>query len=393
MITKYKNLINSLIAHRLTSQVRELYLSTLILGFAVSAVNIFEPVFLYLIFISRYGLTETLRFILFFYLAVYVIYFFCIPLGAKFAKRFGYEHSIAVSSVFTIFYYLALFGISKSFWLIMPAVIFYVLSKMFYWPAYHSDFARYSSDGERGREICNLNVLISVVYIFGPIIGGFLIKFYGFGILFFFASVLILLSNAPMLITKEKFTPTAFAYKEAFKNLFDKQKRKYFLAHLGFGEELIALVIWPIFIFVVLNDFFALGVLAAISTAVTMFIFLYIGRLADKSNRRFLIRYGAIFYFFSWLFRLLSRSIFGVFLIDAYARVAKQAIATPVTTKTYEKAQDGSVMSAVTFFEMSLVLGKIIAMVVALVLLQFFVPGWNAMFILAGLMTLFYLLF
>ena len=104
-----KRLLTSFFAHRLTRQVKELYSSTLILNFAVSTVTIFEPVFLYNIFIKLFSLKNTLELVLGFYLIIYLIYFFCIPLGARFAKRVGYENSIAFSTIFQISLYLFLF--------------------------------------------------------------------------------------------------------------------------------------------------------------------------------------------------------------------------------------------------------------------------------------------
>lgn len=393
MISKYKLLINSFFAHRLASEVKELYSSVMILDFAISAVNIFEPVFLYLIFIEKYGISTTLKFILAFYFAVYIIYFFCIPLGAKFAKKFGYEHAIATSSIFTILFYWSLFNAAHWPWLIGVAVLMYVAQKTLYWPAYHSDFARHAANGEQGREISNLMVMLSAVYIIGPIVGGLILKFYGFGALFILVAILIVVSNIPMLITKEEFVPSPFSYKDAMRRVFSRENRRKLLAHLGFGEELIYLVIWPVFIYVVVNDFLELGFLTAISIAVTMAVYLFIGRLADKKDRRVMLRFGAIFNFFGWLFRLMARGITGVFLIDSYSRISKQIIVVPFVAQTYEQAQDSSVMNTIVFFEMALVLGKIVAIIGALILLQFFVPGWNVLFILGGVMTLFYLWF
>ncbi|MEK7072307.1 MAG: hypothetical protein AAB969_01940, partial [Patescibacteria group bacterium] len=146
-----KNILSSFFAHKLTQQVRELYSSTLILNFAISAVTIFEPIFIYLLFIDKYGLSKTLQLVLFFYLGVYLLYFLILPFGAKFARRFGFEHSIAVSTIFTASFYLSLFASSYDISWIFVSIIAYALWKMFYWPAYHSDFAYFSADGEQGR--------------------------------------------------------------------------------------------------------------------------------------------------------------------------------------------------------------------------------------------------
>lgn len=387
------NILISFFAHKLTYQVKELYSSTLILNFAISMVTIFEPVFIYLLFIDKYGLSKTLQLVMFFYLGVYVLYFLLLPLGAKFARQYGFEHSIAVSTVFTALFYLSLYLASFNINFIFVAIVAYALWKMFYWPAYHSDFALFSADGEHGRAISNLLILESVVYIFGPLVGGFILQFSNFSVLFIVASILMLLSNIPMLITKEKFEPAHFSYFASFTRLFKRENLKKLLSLIGFGEELIALTIWPIFIYVVINNYLGLGIMTSASIFVTTIIFLYIGRVTDKGDSRWLLKFGVVLYFFSWLLKIMTRNIFGIFVIDAYSRTAKQTVAIPLTALTYEKAHDTSIMKTILFFEMSLVLGKIIAIILAVILLQFFTPGWNAVFIMASLMTLLYLLF
>jgi len=388
-----KRLLTSFFAHRLTRQVKELYSSTLILNFAVSTVTIFEPVFLYLLFIDKYGLTKTLQLVMWFYLGVYIIYFLVLPLGAKFARRFGYEHSIAISTIFTAWFYLSLFGAAQNISFIFASIIIYALWKMFYWPAYHCDFAHFSAQGEQGRQISNLLVLESVIFILGPLFGGLILKFFGFNVLFILAALLMILSNVPMLLTKEKFEPADFSYSRAYRRLFSQANRRKMFSLLGFGEELIVLTIWPIFIYVAVKDFLGLGVITSISVLVTTIVFLYIGRVTDKGDGRWLLKYGVIFYFFSWLLRLIVRGLAGVFLVDVYSRIAKQSVAIPLTAITYKEAQDTSIIKTVLFFEMSLVLGKIIAGALAIILLQFFIPGWNSLFIMSALISLLYLLF
>ena len=328
-----------------------------------------------------------------FYLGVYIIYFFILPLGAKFARQFGYEHSIAISTVFTALFYLSLFGAAQNIYFIFASIIIYALWKMFYWPAYHCDFAHFSAQGEQGRQISNLLVLESAVFILGPLFGGLILEFFGFNILFILAALLMILSNVPMLITKEQFEPSSFSYIRAYRRLFRKANRRKMLSLLGFGEELIVLTIWPIFIYMTVKDFLGLGVITSISILVTTIIFLYIGRATDKGDGKWLLRYGVIFYFFSWLLRLITRGVAGVFLVDAYSRLAKQSVAIPLTAITYKDAQNTSIIKTVLFFEMSLVLGKIITCVLAIILLQFFMPGWNSLFIMSALISLLYLLF
>lgn len=390
---KIKSIIVSFLPCHMRRQVRELYSATIILNFAIAMVSIFEPVFLFTLFIKKYDLSTTLSFILLFYLAVYLAYLFCVPLGAKFARKFGYEISIAIGCVFTALFYFCLFASSQYIGLIFIAIILYVLWKMFYWPAYHGDFAKYSVDGEQGREIGNLTILEALVYVAGPVVGGLILQFYGFKALFIVAAIVMILSNIPMLLTKEKLSPQPFDYWGAFRRLFARENRRKFMSLLGFGEEFVVLIIWPIFMFVIIKDYLDLGVITAVSTLVTLLIYLYIGKLTDKKGHGVLLRVGEVAYFFVWMLRSVASSVGGILLLDTTSRLSKQAIAVPLTATTYERAQDNSIMDEVTFFEMSLVVGKIIAMVLCLVLVALFTPAWSAMFILAGVMSLFYLLF
>ena len=387
------NLLSSFFAHRLTRQVKELYASSIILDFALCMVALFEPVFLYGFFSKNNDLEHTLELIILFYLLVYIPYFFLVPFGAKFARRFGYEYSIALATPFMVLLYFLLFSANHFAPAVWLAVIPYVIAKLLYWPAYHSNFAKFSSRGEQGREISNLYVLLNIVYVISPLVGGLLLQLFGFKVLFAVAAVLILVSNIPMLITKEKFESKPFSYRDAFKRVFTRENRRSLLANIGFGEEWIVLIIWPIFVFLIVKDYLNLGIFSAISTFVSMIVLLFVGRLTDKSGSKQLVRNGTVFYFFSWLLKLVTRIPFGVLLLDIWSRVSKDSLAVPITTVNYKNAKDGSVMNSIIFFEMSLVLGKIAAMFVCFIALQFIAPGWNTIFIVGAMFTLFYLFY
>ena len=57
---------------------------------------------------------------------------------------------------------------------------------------------------------------------------------------------------------------------------------------------------------------------------------------------------------------------------------------------TYQRANETSVMKTVVFFEMSLVVGKILAIVLGILALRYIGNSYGALFVLAGLMTLLY---
>jgi MFS family permease len=372
-------------ADGLSRQVKELFWSTAILDFAAYAVGIFEPIYLYTLgfSISR---------IILFYLAIYALYFLIVPLGGKIARTQGYEHSILYSTPFLVLYYLSLFAIPYHHFFIASAIIALALQKMLYWPGYHADFARFGEDGRRGREISNLAVLDSLVAILGPAFGGVIIATAGFKVLFIIVSFLILVSNIPLLTTGEVFVPVQFSYKDAFRRLVRRDNRRRLFTYFGYGEELVAGLLWPVFIFLIIKGYASVGFLISASILLTTILTLYVGRIADMESRHGVLKVGVIFTFFTWLLRILVVSGVGVFMADSLYRISRGTIGVPLMILTYERAKKTSVMKSIIFFQMALALGKLIIGVAALILLFFFPNSWTAIFVLAAVVTLLYAL-
>lgn len=381
-----KNFFLGLLPQRMNRQVREIFVSTILVNFALAMVMIFEPIYLYQI---GYSLQK----IMFFYLLVYAIYILIMPLGAKFARARGYEWGIFWGSCFFALFYLALFFITKFEWLFYVAPLIFAVQKMFYWPAYHAGFAKFSDVTEEGREVGALSISTSLVYILGPAFAGFIISNWGYGDLFVIASLIFLLSNLPTLITKEKFRYKDFSYLQAYKDLLSKENRRAFFAYLGFGEELVVLVLWPISISLIVTNILDLGLIVALATFITMLITLYIGKLSDSRYKKSVLNLGSAFYAFAWFIRIFVVNQIGVFLVDTMSRLAKNIIMVPLTSITYERAKKKSVMSSVVFFEMSLAIGKLLAILLIYFALFFIsdeILAFKLTFILAGFMALLY---
>ncbi|MBT6690950.1 MFS transporter [Candidatus Parcubacteria bacterium] len=386
--------IKSFLPHHMKRQVKELFISTTLVNLALALVMIFEPIYLYQI---GYSLQK----IMFFYLIAYFLYFILMPLGGKFARRKGYEIGMLIGTFLFIAYYTGLFLIGQHDWLFYVAPIFLALQKTFYWPAYHADFARFSDATEEGREVSAMNVASSLVYIVGPAAAGFIIFTWGYGTLFVIASILFVGSNISTLATKEKFTPRDFSYKKVYSNLFSKKNRSDFFAYLGYGEELILMVVWPVFISIIIIDVFNLGLIVALATLITTLVTLYIGKLSDSRNKRKILSLGSTFYSLAWFIRIFITNTVGVFFVDTMSKLGKNTISIPLMAITYEKAKDvrqserSHIMNSIVFFEMSLVAGKLVA-ILAIYLAMFFITdevfAFKLTFILAGSMSLLYML-
>lgn len=353
------------------------------LNFALAAGMLFEPIYLYTI---GFSISQ----IMLYFLAVYVLYFFLMPLGGRFVKERGFEKGIIVGSLFLILYFIFLFNIPRSWIFVGLAIFALAFQKMFFWPGYHADFAFFSKAGERGREISVIAILDALSYVLGPIFGGVLIASLGFFGLFMVMCVMIAFSVIPLLTTKEVFKPSTLSYREPYRALAAKENRCYLLGYAGFGEELVALTVWPIFIYLTFENFVSTGAAITISTLITSLVILYVGRLTDQYNSKNVLRFSSVLLTLAWVIRLFVRGAGGVVFADFFSRTTKYLFALPFFSGLYRHATETSVVRTVIFFEMALTVGKIIAAALLAVIFYYVPNAWNAAFGLAAAFSLLY---
>ena len=206
---------------------------------------------------------------------------------------------------------------------VLLAILALAIQKSVFWPSYHADFAFFSQSGERGREIGNIIALDSLLTILGaggqrP--GGCAVGFPG---LFALLCIVVILSNVPFFFAKEQFTPSDLSYTAAYRALLAKENRRYFFGYLGFGEELIVMTVWPIFVYLTFNNVFSTGFVAAVSTLITSLVLLYVGRASDLRDRKGILRIGSVFTILAWLMRIVARGGGACFWSTFFAHVQK----------------------------------------------------------------------
>ncbi|MCK5084828.1 MAG: MFS transporter [Candidatus Pacebacteria bacterium] len=386
--------IDHYLKHNLRNEISELYISVAIKNFAFSMIAIFEPVYLYKLY-------DSLSIVFFYYLVSYIIYFFAVPFGAKAAAKYGFEHCIFYSIPFAILYFLALSQLPSYGFLVVFAIIFLVFYKVLFWPSYHTDFAHYSSKGYKGRELGILSLISTVVTIIGPVIGGIILSKFGFETLFMVVSIISLISAIPLFITREKFEPHIFSYKKAFQRFlkpYNQYKRKNSIAYFGYGEEMIAAIAWPIFVFLLIEKFYLIGLLMSIVILLASISCLYVGKLSDtleKKGRRKLFFSSTIFYALTWFLRPFAGNWLGILLVDFVSKGLRPGIYYPLLTFVYTGGGNNrGFLKYTIFYEMSLTLGKTLVIFVALILAlcldgsDFF---WFVLFGFTGLWTLIFL--
>lgn len=309
---------------------------------------------------------------------------------AKITSRIGYKHSIFISNIFYIAYWITLYLIGSFGLLFFIAPLFFALQKSFFWPAYNADIALGSVKQQTGREIGALFSEIELISIAGPLLGGLVSNTLGFAALFGLSSIFMLVSVIPLFKSPDIYNKHEFSFRN-FAKVFLKHPWNFF-GYWGYAEDLILMSLWPIFIFITVGYFFGVGVLTTISSLIATILMLYVGSLTDKMQKRPLIQLSSIFYGLTWVFRFFAETIPVLLAFDTLHKFGKASVNIPMVSLTYEIAANKGreqALAYTVFYEFSLAVGKIFTALTAIAILAY--TGSIALvFIFAGLMTLLY---
>ncbi|MFH1682876.1 MAG: MFS transporter [Candidatus Woesearchaeota archaeon] len=362
-------------------EMTEIYISVAIRTFALKLLALFVPLYLYV------ELEYSLQVALGFYIVYAVIFAMATPFAAKVAARIGLKHSILLSVPFYLIFYLLLYTLERySLPVFLPAV-FFGLGSAFFWISFHMEFARSSDSKHRGEQVGKREAIVLFTGLLGPLLGGLLIDYFSFGVAFIAASVLLFFSALFLFLSEEVHVPFHLSFREMFK--WDYLRNGVVFMCRGIWETA-AWVLWPMFVFFILNDYTSLGILGSVTGAVSSLMFLFVGKTADKFSRRKLMAGGLSFDAITWFFRHLMFNTAQIFGVTILSVLSYAFVEVPMGAMDYDKAQKKK-EQMVEFFiwrEWFICLGRILVLLVVLLTGKFMYG-----FILVGISNLGYLLF
>ena len=375
--------------HHIDKEIVQLYSSHTIRRFTLALICIFEPIYLFIHFNHSFSK------ILLFYAAISLIYGLFVPFGAKIMAKLGLKKAMLWSVPFIFLYYLVLWQINSFFLLIFLAIILRVIYGLFYWPAYHTDVARFSKRKTRGEQMSVATIVYSIVSVIAPFLGGLIIFKFGFPVLFIIVLILLFVSAVPLLFSKEIREVYTDSYERAFKQILSKKARRDSIAFGAFGFDAgVSMFIWPIFMFVLVINYELMGIITSGALFLSLLFALYIGELADVKRKK-LLRIGSIITAIAWFFKTFIRTPLDAFLAHTAYRFAVTSSGIPFQAIMYDKAsEDGKVLDRyIVFREMAHNLGRAI-MFIALAIIFFFVSVDKIylVFPLAAVFALFFML-
>ena len=164
--------------------------------------------------------------------------------------------------------------------------------------------------------------------------------------------------------------------------MFTKKYRRINLAFAADGAEgAIAIVVWPLFIYEILNgNYAAIGALSTVVIGLTVVLQLATGRYIDKRfAKEKVFRFGTVLYAFGWVFKMFIATAFQIFIIDVYHRATGIFARTAFGTLMYDfMSKEGHYVDEYTVLrEMAINMGRVVILALIIVMSWYFSLTWT----------------
>jgi len=255
-----------------------LYTSQLLIGAANSFVNLFVYLFLYI----ELGLPLWLVILL--YAAQPTIYGLFLHFGFKLTLFFGIKKAFSIGAVLNAVAITFLLFAENNHWLIIPFILLTTLYWLLLEPASSIDNVLFTQKKSRARQDSLYRAAGLGIKALIPLISGFLIVYFGFYVPFIIAIILSILAAIPILFSKDIHdVGKGYSMKSNIKFFKSYKNKREFIAHVADGLKTGNVeLFWPIFIFIFIPSYIALGAITTVIILVSIVLTLYLGQVIDK---------------------------------------------------------------------------------------------------------------
>ncbi|MCK5081196.1 MAG: MFS transporter, partial [Candidatus Moranbacteria bacterium] len=271
------------LSKRFPKGLKALFANYIIIDLASGLFAVFLPIFLYEF------LNKDLQAVFIYYLLGYLLTLLIIIMGSQKLNKFGFRRALKASTFFAVFFYASLYFLNHDNleYLIPFSIVFLAIRRFLYWIPYNIDFAKFADSQDRGKTMGLLEIILSITGVVTPLVAGFIIVKFGFNALFLLGVIIFIISYFPLISlprTKEKFSWNAL---KTIEKILDKKNRTTVLIFFAEGaESIIFFIIWPIFVFQILQgNYLQVGFISTATVVVVVVAQFFVGKKADGTKK------------------------------------------------------------------------------------------------------------
>ena len=182
----------------------------------------------------------------------------------------------------------------------------------------------------------------------------------------------LLFSAIFLFASKEKHVP----YKFSISSVWSKKYWRNAAFYTYRGMWVMANgVIWPLFMFIILKDYFSLGILGSFAGATTALLMFSVGKISDKVGKRKIIFWAVPFESLSWLVRGLVGSFTGFLGISLFQSLTYGVMSAPIGALEYDRVK-GNEVEYFICREIFICLGRVLVLSLVLLTGNFVSSFW-----------------
>ncbi len=340
-------------------ELNELYASIAIRAFAFALAGVFIPVYLY-----QLGYSFITIFL--FYGILGLVTAICSLISVKIFSKIGLKHCMLISMPFLIILFALLYTLETYRWPMILLSLIYGIHAAFFWVPYHIDFTRFSDKKQRAMQVGFSKIAASVFAALGPLVGGLILAFFGFPVLFITVIIFLIGSIVPLFLTKEIHQRFHFSLKEFFQG----QKLKEVLGFIGHGAEMrLGWVVWPLFIFLFIlgEKYISLGIISSLALFSGIVFTFIAGKLSDTKKRESILKIGAGGNAIIWIIKSFIVTPVQVIITDIFYGATQATMHVPFDALCYDKARKRNVTGMILQREFYVHLGTFLIFMILII--------------------------
>jgi MFS family permease len=380
-----------------------LYITNTIKTFALSLASLYIPIFIYVTFSEQliFDNNEILNGI-YFILAFYFVRSLSTILSMHkivnfIFGRINFKISIFISNILLgIAMYLLILSESNLIFLFVSSVIFSI-ETLLYWIPFHTYFVRIlrvesggASTAKFGTSTAIRLFLASIASAGGPILGGLIIKIYGFNVLFLISTILLIISAIPILFGAHEHKHGKHNLSAIIRRyLSAKNYRWNIIAHMAAGIDGNLYAIFAPFLLFIIADknTSSVGLVISIAVLLASIFTLLAGRILDRSSGKGIQKVSTVINSLFYIPRIFSGTPGILYLVDVFDKINGSFLSVPLMSAAYDQAQtEDNEADYIIYREFFLHLGVLIGIVGFASLLVIF-GNWRLIFAVLALVS------
>lgn len=309
-----------------------IYLHALLRMLGMSLVGIFIPIYIY-------KLTGTFASIFAFYFLYHFTVILTSALAGEAINRFGLD-KVAISGAIlkTIFLTLLILSGNNLGLLWLTAVIWGLSVSTTWLPYHYTVVAEEDGDGKFGHEVSYLQIVDKLGSALAPFLGGLLIFFFNFSVLYGVGIILVAFSVVPLLLDSFDKRGMDYRVKRVWQGLLQERFRPIGVGLIGYVlENRIFGILRPLFIFLTLTSVTKLGAIESVAILSTVIVVWWAGKWVDSKGFG-LMKIGIFANALVWLLLPFLSSAASFFIHSTAYLLIAVLIWTPFDSAIYELA-------------------------------------------------------